>query len=937
MSGHHDSEQVLEDYRSIFENSWDAILLTNSDGTILALNHAAAEIFGYKGEELVKLRKSELADLRELLDPNNPQLQVCLKNKVTEGNFKGEVTFIRKDGTKFPAEVSAINFKDKNGNERISMVIREVKERQKVETACGVAHHQQDRIAFSKSFQENKLLADLLETSDQPFGVVYPDGSMGYVNEAFERLVGYSRDELKTMKWSQTLTPVEWQDIEREKLGELNRTGRPVRYEKDYIRKDGTRVPIELLVHIGADEESQHYFYYSFITDLTEHKHAEREIQRHGKLLDGINRLFKESLTSKTEEQVASKCLSVAEELTGSEFGFIGEINANGRLDTKALSPPAWEACETSPERSCELLKDMEIVSYWGRVIKEEKSQIVNDPNSDPEGRGVPEGHPLINSFLGVPLKQSGKIIGMVSLGNKENGYNEKDKEDIETLSVAFVEALMRKRMEYELGESEKKYHSLYSSMSEGVAIHEIIYDSHQKAVDYLITDVNPAYEEITGLKRSEVVGRKASELYGTKKPPYIEIYAPVAEGGEPTDFETYFKPMDKEFRISVVSPDKGKFATFFEDITQRRKAEKARSDLASIVENSDDAIVGRDLQGVITSWNKGAERIYGFSAEDVMGKDISILLPENVPNDTLPVMEKIRKGKKIFHHETKRLRKDGKIIDVSLTTSPIKDNNGKVIGASTIARDISRRKKMEKELKETLKKLRRSNAELEQFAYVASHDLQEPLRMISSFLQLLKRRYEDQLDSDAHEFIDFAVDGAVRMQDLITDLLVYSRVTTKGKEFKDVKMEEVLDQVRMNLKLSIEENETVITHDPLPVITADYPQMVQLLQNLIGNAIKYRSEENPRIHVTAQTGNHWLFAVEDNGIGMDLKYADRIFMIFKRLHTTDQYEGTGIGLAITKRIVERHGGHIWVESELGAGSTFYFTIPIVDDRYGKY
>jgi light-regulated signal transduction histidine kinase (bacteriophytochrome) len=218
----------------------------------------------------------------------------------------------------------------------------------------------------------------------------------------------------------------------------------------------------------------------------------------------------------------------------------------------------------------------------------------------------------------------------------------------------------------------------------------------------------------------------------------------------------------------------------------------------------------------------------------------------------------------------------------------------------------------------------------LEQFAYVASHDLQEPLRMISSFLQLLQMRYSGQLDSDADEFINFAVEGAKRMQNLIQDLLAYSRVTTKGNEFKDIKMEEALEQALVNLKMSIEENNANITHDPLPIITADYSQMIQLLQNLIGNSIKYRSDKIPEIHISAQEkDNDWIFSVEDNGIGIDPQYSDQVFQIFKRLHTNEEYKGTGIGLAITKRIIERHSGRIWVESELGKGSKFYFTIPI--------
>jgi light-regulated signal transduction histidine kinase (bacteriophytochrome) len=224
---------------------------------------------------------------------------------------------------------------------------------------------------------------------------------------------------------------------------------------------------------------------------------------------------------------------------------------------------------------------------------------------------------------------------------------------------------------------------------------------------------------------------------------------------------------------------------------------------------------------------------------------------------------------------------------------------------------------------------LARSNAELEQFAYVASHDLQEPLRMISSYVQLLSRRYKGQLDADADEFIAFAVDGTLRMQQLINDLLAYSRVGTRGKPPMPTNFEDVFEKTMANLKMAITESVVEVTHDPLPTAMADELQMVQLFQNLIGNAIKFRNKENPQVHVSArQEGNEWVFSVRDNGIGIDPQFHDRIFVLFQRLHGREEYPGTGIGLTVSKKIVERHGGRIWLESEQGKGTTFYFTIP---------
>jgi light-regulated signal transduction histidine kinase (bacteriophytochrome) len=261
--------------------------------------------------------------------------------------------------------------------------------------------------------------------------------------------------------------------------------------------------------------------------------------------------------------------------------------------------------------------------------------------------------------------------------------------------------------------------------------------------------------------------------------------------------------------------------------------------------------------------------------------------------------------------------------IQVKERTAELREANAR------LAVELDERRQTEQLLAHYTEDLKRSNAELEQFAYVASHDLQEPLRMVAGFTQLLSRRYRGKLDKDADEFIAYAVDGATRMQQLLQDLLAYSRVGTRGKPLAPIDANLVFNQARANLLPLIEENHAQVTAEPLPTVLGDEVQLVQLFQNLIANALKFRTDQPPKIRISArEEEKQWLFSLRDNGIGIAPEHQERIFLVFQRLHHRSEYRGTGIGLALCKKIVERHGGRIWVESEPGRGATFYFTLP---------
>lgn len=367
------------------------------------------------------------------------------------------------------------------------------------------------------------------------------------------------------------------------------------------------------------------------------------------------------------------------------------------------------------------------------------------------------------------------------------------------------------------------------------------------------------------------------------------------------------------------------------EEIEARVAAQERSQFLAEVVEWSDDAIVRVDTKGIIQSWNKGAETLYGYSADEIIGQSIEITFPDDEAGaETL--FSKLLENPISHTREVRRVAKDGTVIHVLLTISPIRHGeNEKIIGFAGISRSIQERIESEQALMASSERLMKINAELKNFVYIASHDLQEPLRLIISYLTILQEDYSDKLDEDGIRYIGYTVESGERLQQLINDLLGYSRLTTAKTEMGITNPQALIQHVQDDLKLLIEEKSAEITVSPnLPELQCDAPQLRLVFQNLISNALKYCGEgTTPKIDISAtQDDVETCFKITDNGIGFEQRQADRIFQVFRRLHPRHHYSGTGIGLAICKKVLERHGGRIWAESEVGAGSTFYFSIP---------
>ncbi len=601
------------------------------------------------------------------------------------------------------------------------------------------------------------------------------------------------------------------------------------------------------------------------------------------------------------------------------------------------LIPPGWQF----PENTCAKIEFDEIEVRSDNYVEVEKGLFEKIIVDDQERGMIQISLFGLEGLNGFYLKEEVKLI-------KE---------------IAFSISQFIQRFEYEIALKESEEH--FRTILQGSPLPKAITD-----MDGNIEFLNNSFVEILGYSVNDIPTLEKWNIFAYPESEYREsinaIWDKVMQkafeqntASEP--IEAKIKCKDGEVRIFTVIGSRigDKVIIVFNDLTDRVKAEER---FINLFNNSPVSIWEEDWTDVIKmirklrnekiddyeKWfnenmdfvnealtkvkilriNKETQLMFNAKGKDDLVKSLEVVF---ATEDTLPgfvgELVALTEGKTVYETEMKLNTVDGKTIETLLRmTFPSKsDESGQVLVSIM---DISELKKAESQLKTLLDDLKRSNEELEQFAYVASHDLQEPLRMVSSYTQLLERRYKESLDDDAKDFIHYAVDGANRMQILINDLLQYSRVTTRGKDFEKTDLNEILGNAIVNLKSKIDETGTIITNNELPVLNVDASQILRVFQNLITNGMKYRKNETPSIHIGAvEKAEEFEFTVRDNGIGIDSKFHKRIFEIFERLHTKDEYEGTGIGLAICKRIIERHGGKIWVESEIGEGSIFHFTL----------
>lgn len=635
--------------------------------------------------------------------------------------------------------------------------------------------------------------------------------------------------------------------------------------------------------------------------------------------------------------EILQQALDEVCQLCDSPIGFYHFVGA----DQQSLSLQAWSSRTLQEFCRAEghgLHYQLEQAGVWADCIRQRKAIIHNNYATLPNRKGLPPGHATVLRELVVPIFREDKIVAILGIGNKPHDYSEQDLELVGYLADLVWEISERKRIEEERQRLGIRYQTLQEVSSDGI---HIINQQGQ------LVESNAAFRRMLGYGEQEELqlsikdwdaGIPAEELAAMAQ--RLLHSSAVFETKHRRRDGTVF---DVEVSVSGVRLDDSWYLyASSRDISKRKELEhtleQSRQLQADIFDFLPDATFVVDLEKRVIAWNRAMEQMSKVPKQEMLGQgDHAYTIPfygerrsqllDLIDIDDEELREKYqgvtRIGEHLYAETFCPALYDGKGAHVWAIVAPLYGTDGQRIGAIESIRDITA-------IKETEANLARSNQELEQFAYVASHDLQEPLRKIAGFTELLANRYQGEFDEKGASYMAYIVDGATRMRTLINDLLSYSRVMRSTKELVETDSGAVLAKVLKDMELVIKESEAEISCSTLPLLWADPVQLGQLFQNLIGNAIKYRGVAAPKIQIKAvKKRGKWLFSVSDNGIGIAPEFFERIFAIFQRLHTRSEYPGTGIGLAVCQKIVERHGGKIWVESRVGNGATFFFTLPV--------
>ena len=863
-------------YRGLMEAAPDAMVVVNQGGEIVLLNVQAEKQFGYRRDELLGQQVTNIIPegfAERLIADDLRSSEDALAQQIGTGI---ELNALRKDGSEFPIEIMLSPLESPQGT-LVTAAIRNISVRRNAEKVLA---------------QMEGKYRGLMEAAPDAMVVVDQKGKIVILNVQAEKHFGYSRDELLGQKvtniipegFAERLVADDLRSAEDALAQEIG-TG----IELTGQRKDGSEFPIEIM--LSPLESAEGMLITAAIRDISVRKDAEKVLAQ----MEGKYRGLMEA---------APDAMVV--------------VNQGGKI----------------------VLLNLQAEKQFGYRRDELLGQKVT--NIIPEGfaeRLVADDLRSAEDALAQEIGTGIELIGKRKDGSRfpmEIMLSPLESAEGMLVTAAVRDISVRRNAERVLAQMEGKYRGLMEAAPDAMVV------VNQGGEIVLL---NLQAEKQFGYRRDELLGQKvtniipkgfaerlvADDLRSAEDALTQEIGTGIELIGQRKDGSEF--PI--ELMLSPLDSTEGTLVTAaIRDITLRKNAEKHLAQMEGryrgLLEAAPDAMVVVNQSGEIVLLNLQAEKQFGYRRNELLGQKVVNIIPEGFAErliaDGLRTAEDALAQQIGTGIELSGRRKDRSEFPIELMLSPLGGAEGTLVTAAI--RDISVRKTAEVELLHKVEELNRSNEELGQFAYIASHDLQEPLRMVASYTQLLSRRYKGKLDSDADEFIAFAVDGATRMQRLIQDLLAYSRVGTKGKDLLKTSSEDALMHALSNLRGAIEETGALVTHDPLPDVMADETQLIQLFQNLIGNAIKYQNPGIPRIHVGALNGGkQYRFSVQDNGLGIDPQYFERIFGMFQRLHKREEFAGTGIGLAICKKIVERHGGQISVESQPGMGSTFRFAL----------
>ncbi|MBE9187618.1 PAS domain S-box protein [Microcoleus sp. LEGE 07076] len=783
-------------------------------------------------------------------------------------------------------------------------------------------------------------------TEASPVGIFYADNSKNclYVNERWCQIAGITCDEALGKGWLRGIHPddrdsvfAQWYSVAQSQL--------PFKSEYRFQRLDGGQVKWVFAQAVGQiGENGEVKSYVCTVTDITERKLVEEE-----------NRLLNETLETRIAERTAQ--IEISNQQLQKEVAYRQTIAISlwelTQLQNAILNSATYTIISTDTNGTIKTFNraSQKLLGYSPEeVVGKVTPEIIHDPLE------VSKRAEVLSQKLGVKIQPGMEVFFTLPrrgiADENEWTYIRKDGSRFpvqlsvtalfdtegnitgflgigQDISDAVAAATQRKQAEKELRDLTNALQNAVEGISR--------LDSEGRYVK-----INRAYAHTCGYEPEEMLGM-AWPL--TVHPDDVEMltlaYQEMLISGrvevEARGIRKNGSFFYKQITMVTACDEQGIFNghhCFIKDITERKLTETALQEsefkYRQIVELAEEGIWVVDSNARTTYVNHAMARMLGYSELEMFGKPLWEFMDEPEKQQALALSEGRNQGI-VEQHEFKFKTKDGKGIWTYLSASPVLDEQGNMLSCCALVYNITSRKESEQQMLQLTEELKRSNEELEQFAYAASHDLQEPLRAVTSYAQLLAQRYQGNLDAKANKYINYIVDGSTRMQQLINDLLAYSRLGTRGKEFEPADGNAAVKQSLFNLQIAIAETKAAITCEAMPTVMADEFQLVQLFQNLVANGIKFCREDIPLIHIAAcRQDSEWVFSVRDNGIGIAPQYADRIFIIFCRLHGRREYSGTGIGLAMCKRIVERHGGRIWVESQEGKGATFFFTIPII-------